>query len=119
MKSSYLKLYIRGEYHKVKLINGKLGKWYDAAKFAPIENGTYIAILEKTSPNKECQSWAGEGIPEIVRYDTNYDTSKHGVNWTGRGSLTVAYWMPSPKFNLKWHKNNDPFQEKKGSWLEY
>ncbi len=110
----FMKLYVRGEMRRVELIDGKMGTWYDAAKFAPRRNGSYLVIMETTSPARHCQSWGGMGEVETTRYNDNFDTSKNGVNWEGRGSLNVAFWTPKPEFNLRW----DPREGARGEWVE-
>ena len=97
------------KWKKLKRVEGTFGKWEDANKVLPKKNGSYIVILETKSPVNYCQSWAGQGDPEL-----NSFCDEWGYPWSGRGTLTVAYWMPTPKFNKRWQKNHD----KPGEWVD-
>lgn len=114
MKAETINLWVRGEKRTVNVIDGEFGKWSDAGKFAPKSNGSYLVILESTSPVELRQSWAGEGKVEIAGYNNNYDTSKNGINWNSRGTLIVAFWMPKPKFDKTWMKHDG----RKGEWVD-
>lgn len=99
---------MKDRFAKHKRIEGKFGEWNDASKTLPNKDGCYLVILQTTSPNIECQSWSGIGEPEI---NTFYE--EWHFKWSGRGTLTVAFWMPLPKFDKKWQKNYD----KAGEWV--
>lgn len=95
-------------FSKHKRIEGKFGEWHDASETLPNKNGDYLVILETISPNRDYQSWAGMGKPEINGFNEEWH-----FKWAGRGTLSVAFWMPLPKFDKKWQKNFD----KAGEWI--
>lgn len=97
------------KWKKLKRIEGSFGVWEDANKVLPIKNKSYLVILETKSPVYRCQGWAGEGKPEINAFNDGW-----GYPWSGRGGLSVAYWMPLPKFMKVWKKNHD----KVGEWID-
>lgn len=96
-------------FKKHKRIEGKFGEWNDASKTLPNKDGAYLVILETISPVYYQQSWAGEGKPELSMFYEQWH-----FKWGGRGSLSVAFWMPLPTFNKKWVRN----EGKRGEWLD-
>jgi hypothetical protein len=99
---------MKERFEKHKRIEGKFGVWNDASKTLPNKDGSYLVILETKSPVERCQSWAGMGKPEITAFYEEWH-----FKWNGRGTLTVAFWMPLPNFEKKWKKNYD----KPGEWV--
>lgn len=77
--------------------------WHDAKTISPPRNGRYLVILETVSPVRHCKRWAGMGKPEIGHYHTDYPNYK----WSGRGTLTVAFWAYLPAFDASWDEGVD------------
>jgi len=111
--SDDLKAHIH-QLNTLKSVDPELGTWYDAKKFKPVANGSYLTILESGARNRDSQSWAGMGDPETASYNTNYDSSPLN-NWSGRGTLRVAFFTAMPIFDKTWEKGI--FNEC-GKWID-
>lgn len=83
-----------------------MDKWIDARKTPPPDPGEiparYLVILDTKSPAQHCKTWAGMGVPEFASYYKGWH-----YPWNARGSLSVAYWMEPPKFDMQWQMNAD------------
>ena len=86
--------------------------WIDATKSVPPDNKHpvgYLTILQTLAKAQHCKRWAGMGCPEITYYHQGWPSG-----WNARGSLSVAYWMPLPKFNGTWEPG---IQGEEGRWI--
>ena len=87
--------------------------WIDARKTLPppSESPTrYLVILDTESQAQHRKTWGGMGEPEIAVF-----CSQWSYPWSVRGSLSVAYWMPLPRFNKQWDWTQDG---QPGRWVD-
>jgi hypothetical protein len=88
--------------------------WIDARKKPPPPSEwptRYLVILDTESPAQHCKDWGGRGEPEIAAFCSHWKP----YPWSARGSLSVAYWMPLPKFGKRWDQTVDG---QPGRWID-
>jgi hypothetical protein len=86
-----------------------MSEWHDAKLERPECDGMYLVIYEtlSTAPHIK-KGWAWMGKPEL-----GYYAHERKPQWSPRGTLTVAYWMPLPKFTGRWVPGPDGVS---GAW---
>jgi hypothetical protein len=83
-----------------------MSAWINVEDKMPEKTGRYLTILKTGARAQHCKTWAGMGDPETALFDKDrHDDGKHP--WFCRGTLSVAFWMPLPEFNMKWNPRRD------------
>jgi hypothetical protein len=86
----------------------KKPEWISVKDKLPEKDGSYLCVLKSGARSNHCKTWAGMGEPEIVYFCNDWH-----FKWNARGTLLVVYWMPLPKFDMVWQKNEEG---KEGEW---
>lgn len=88
--------------------------WINARKQLPPPSDRpvrYLAILDTNARAQHCKIWGGMGEPEVATFCSLWKP----YPWSARGDLSVAYWMPMPKFSMRWDKT---VEGELGRWVE-
>jgi hypothetical protein len=86
-----------------------MSEWTSVKDRLPEKDGRYLTILESKAKAQHAKTWGGIGQPEFTTFCDEWH-----FKWNARGSLSVAYWMEPPEFNMKWVKNLDG---EEGCWM--